>query len=317
MSEYITSFPTGFEEIVARHMPKGTEILHVYDGLIHYRGEANLLCFNNCWHVLRFFKGENLSFHRMVVEEKLRYPILEGTFRVRFSKSNQFVKVDKQVSLRAERAVIQSSRLKLDRLNPTTELWYVIRDEGFGFYGQLLRKRAATEKTLHPGELRPEFAYLMCCCGNPARDSVVLDPFAGYGAIPMQIMRHFQCKKLYVSDNDPEKARSLKKALPMEVHCADALRLAHIADGSVDLIVTDPPWGYYEGIEDIAAFYEAILKEFGRVLNQNGRAVVLSARKEEFTGVVGRSGAFAIENTIHTLVNGKKAGVFVITRTEV
>jgi len=311
VAEYISSFPTGFEDIVARHVPH----MQVYNGLVHHRGEPGAPFFNNSWHVLRFFEGKNLAFHRMVSGEKMRYPISDGTFRVRFSKSNQFAKVDKQVILQAERAVMQSSRLKLDRLDPTTELWYVIRDEGFGFYGQLRQKRAATEKNLHPGELRPEFAYLMCLCGNPARDSVVLDPFAGYGAIPMQIMRHFQCEKLYASDNDPEKVRLLKKTLSAEVHCADALNLSHITDGSIDVIITDPPWGYYEGIENITVFYEDMLREFGRILRTGGRAVILSARKEEFTRAIERYCAFAIENTIHTLVNGKKAGVYVFVKT--
>jgi len=312
MAEYISSFPTGFGEIVARHMPKHTEILQVYDGLIHYRGEANVPFFNNSFYVLRFFEGRDLSFRRMIQEGRLRYPISEGSFRVRFSQSNQFVKVDKQISLRAESAVLQSSRLTLDRLNPTTELWYAIRDEGFGFYGQLLQKRAATEKDLHPGELRPEFAHLMCCCGQPAQDSAILDPFAGYGSIPIQILRHFPFGKLYVSDNDPEKVRLLKQLLPVKAQCMDALSMTGVINNSIDLIITDPPWGYYENIEDIALFYESMLKEFKRILKPGGRAVILSARKEEFAQALRQSGAFSIESTIHTLVNGKKADVYVL-----
>ena len=315
MAEYISSFPTGFEEIVARHVPS----IQVYNGLVRHRGDPNAPFFNNSWHCLRFFEGKNLSFHAMIPEGKLRYPIADGTFRVRFSKSNQFVKVDKQVSLRAEKAVMQSSRLKPDRLNPKTELWYVIRDEGFGFYGQLLRKRAATEKNLRPGELRPECACLMCMCGNPAKQSVILDPFAGYGAIPAQLIRHFPFGRLCVSDNDPDKVNALKKALPgnVQVACEDALRLAGIADASVDLILTDPPWGYYEQIDGIPLFYEGMLRAFRRVLKADGRAVLLCARKEEIEQAVKRTGAFVIGRTIHTLVNGKKAGVYLLARTEV
>jgi len=315
MTEFISSFPTGFEEIVARHIPNA----QVYNGLVRHRGDPNAPYFNNSWHCLRFFEGKNLSFHSMIPEDKLRYPMADGTFRVRFSKSNQFVKVDKQVSLRAEKAVMQSSRLKPDRLSPATELWYVIRDEGFGFYGQLLRKRASTEKNLRPGELRPEFACLMCMCGDPTAQSVILDPFAGYGAIPAQLIRHFPFGRLCVSDNDPEKVKALRKALPgnVQVACEDALRLTGIADASVDLIVTDPPWGYHEPIGDITLFYEDMLKEFRRVLKPGSKAVILSARKEEIEQAVRRTGAFAIERTIHTLVNGKKAGVYLLTRTEV
>jgi len=312
VAEYISSFTTGFGEIVAQALPSllpGAGVQRVYDGLIRYAYPGNpkdihrLPFFNNSWFLLRFFEGKNLSFHRMIPEDKLRYPISEGSFRVRFSRGNQFAGVDKRLSQRAENAIIRSSRLKPDRLNPATELWYVIRDEGFGFYGQLLQKRVSTEKNLHPGELRPEFAYLMCLCGEPKQGSVILDPFAGYGAIPMQITKHFCFKRLIANDIDPGKAQ------PM---CEDALHLTSITDNSIDLIITDPPWGYYEEIGDIALFYESMLREFGRILKDDGRAVVLSARKEEFTRAVEKSGAFAVEMTIHTLVNGKKAGVYVL-----
>jgi len=319
MPEYISSFTTGFGEIAAQALPSllpGASVLHVYDGLIHYSYSGNpkainkVPFFNNSYCALRFFQGKNLSFPHMVRDieaRKLRYPVAEGTFRVRFSRGNQFAGVDRQISLRAESAVMRSSRLKLDRVNPATELWYVIRDEGFGFYGQLLQKRASTEKNLHPGELRPEFAWLMCYCGQPTRDSVVLDPFAGYGAIPMQITKHFCFKRLIANDIDPGKAQ------PM---CEDALHLTSIAGASIDLIITDPPWGYYEDIGDIALFYEAMLKEFKRILKQDGKAVILSARKEELARAVENTGVFVIERTIHTLVNGKKAGVYVLQAIE-
>ena len=320
MAEYISSFTTGFGEMISRALPSllpGAKILRVYDGLIHYAFPGNpkainqVPCFNNSWCTLRFFQGKSLSFPRMAAEieaGKPCYPVTTGTFRVRFSKGNQFAGVDKQISLRAENAVMRSSQLKLDRLNPATELWYVIRDEGFGFYGQLLQKRVAAEKNLHPGELRPEFAHLMCLCGSPTRDSVILDPFAGYGAIPAQLKKHFPFGRLIANDIDPDKAQ------PM---CEDALRLTSITDNSIDLIVTDPPWGYYEQIDDIALFYEAMLREFGRILKRDGKAVILSARKEEFTRAIENTGAFALEQAIHTLVNGKKAGVYVLTKTEV
>ena len=331
MPEYISSFTTGFGEIAAGALPRllpGAETLGVYDGLIYYAYPGNpkninqVPCFNNSYCVLQLFQGK--SFQRMVNEiasTSLRYPVPEGTFRVRFIRGNQFAGVDRQLSLRAEAAVMKTSRLRLDRLNPTTELWYVVRDEGFGFYGQLLRKREATEKTLHPGELRPEFAYLMCQCGNPTAQCVILDPFAGYGSIPAQLLGHFAFGKLHVSDSDPGKVKSLKQALPkddrVQVSREDALALTGAADASVDLIVTDPPWGYYEPIEDISLFYEAVLGEFARVLQPGGKAVILSARKEEFSCAVENSGLFAIDMTIHTLVNGKKAGVYVLAKTEV
>jgi len=329
MAEYISTFPTGFGDVAAQALPSllpGARVLRVYDGLLQYTcpgghsGVNSVPFFNNSYRALRFFQGERLAFPRMVAEieaSKLRYPLPEGTFRVRFSQSNQFAGVEKQLSLRAENAVLRSSRLTLDRLNPSTELWYVLRDEGFGFYGQLLRKRAATEKNLRPGELRPEFAWLLCHMGQPTRESAIIDPFAGHGAIPMQIARHFPFGRLVAGDIDPEQVQALRQALPrddprIQVCREDALRLAGVENGSIDLILTDPPWGYYESMEGIALFYENMLKEFRRILKPGGRAVVLCARKEEFTHAVCSSRVFAVERIIHTLVNGKKAGVYIL-----
>lgn len=54
-----------------------------------------------------------------------------------------------------------------------------------GFFGKLLRKRKITEKTLHKGELRPEFALLMCAFAGIKQNEILCDPFAGYGSIPI------------------------------------------------------------------------------------------------------------------------------------
>ena len=329
MEEYISSFTTGFERIVAHkasQLLRGMHVLGIFDGMIHYtfNGDSNAILrvpfFNNTFFVLRCYRGKTLSFSRMVADvsaRELRYPITKGTFRVRFSNRNQFVGVDKKTSLAAEAAAKKFSHLRIDRLNPTTELWYVIRQDGFGFYGQLLKKRVVTEKNLHRGELRPEFAYLMCCCGAPNKNSVVLDPFAGFGSIPAQILKHFSVSRLIACDIDKEKVSRLSKRLSLDgsrvqVFTADALNLQGISDKSIDIIVTDPPWGYYEEIGDIKLFYMNMLSEFRRIMKENGKIVLLSARKDELIESIKISESFHIEDAIHTLVNGKKASVFVL-----
>ena len=78
-------------------------------------------------------------------------------------------------------------------------------------------------------------------------------------------------------------------------------------------MITDPPWGFYEDIGDINAFYAKMFKSFDRLLNDQGRMVILSARKEELEQTAAAAG-FKIKNSLHTLVNGKKAGLYFITR---
>ena len=329
MPEYISSFATGFEEIINNKFSfvlTGARIIKVYDGLIRYEYNGNpkninkIAFLNNSFCVIKFFNG-NITFDKMVAVAfglKNREPITNGTFRVRFTQENQFAKVSKRLSQTAETIIEKQGKLKINRLNPSTEFWYVIRKEGFGFYGQLLQKRSVTEKNLNKGELRPEFAYLMCLCAEYNNKSVIIDPFAGFGAIPMQIKKNFLYKKLIVNDLDSDKFQRLKSLFKQDLGSRisltnkDALSLSDVLDDSVDYIITDPPWGYYEEICDIKLFYKDMLKEFRRIIKIDGELVILSARKEDFVETVESSDLFLIKKTLNVLVNGKKASVYIL-----
>ena len=56
-----------------------------------------------------------------------------------------------------------------------------------------------------------------------------------------------------------------------------------------------------------------MFQSFDRILALEGRMVILSARKEELEQTACETG-FKIKNSLHTLVNGKKAGVYLIER---
>jgi len=329
MPEFISSFTTGFEVIISRKLPfvlKGAEVVSVYDGLIHYRYKGNpndinkVMFFNNSFGVIKFFRGKRITFDWMISDVmalKGQYLKRDGTFRIRFMRGNQFEKINKRLSVVAEAIITKQTKLRIDRLNPSTELWYVIRNEGYGFYGQLLEKRTATEKNLKKGELRPEFAYLMCSCVDFSDKSVVMDPFAGFGAIPARIKKHFSFHKLLINDMDVDKVKHIRHILSGKnsrvcITNDDALNLTSIQNSSVDLIVTDPPWGYFEEMKDIRCFYQDMLKEFRRVLAPDGEMVILSARKEEFLEAVEETDLFSIFETLNTLVNGKKASVYIL-----
>ena len=329
MAEYVSSFITGFQDVVKKDLVErlpSCKIISIYDGLVHYQYAGNsrdlekIIYFNNTFFVLKTWKGKGLNFPSMVgavSSEKKYYLINKGSFRVRFSQENQFAKVDKNIARRAEETVLQNSRLTLDRLSPTTEIWYSIRREGFAFCGQLITKREFTEKNLNKGELRPEIAYLISSFADIQKDDVILEPFCGYGSIPVQLVKKFHFSKLYASDIDNEKIsmNSQKKQLKnnpcLDLRQADAFNLSHIEDKSINLVITDPPWGFYEDIGDVKTFYKKMFVSFNRILKDEGRLVILSARKEELEEVVSELG-YKIEACLHTLVNGKKAGLYKI-----
>ena len=330
MAEFISSFITGFQHVVEKNLPQilaGVKILHVFDGLIHYQyaGDSHnldkIIYFNNTFFVLKTMKGKGLNFPSIVgavSSEKKYYLINKGTFRVRFQNENQFVKVDKNISKKAEETVLHNSKLHLDRLSPTTEIWYSIRREGFAFCGQLISKREFTEKNLNKGELRPEIAYLICCYADLKQDDVVAEPFCGYGSIPVQLIKKFRFQKLFVSDIDKEKIsinmqkKQLKDNPQIELSVNDAFVLPQIIDRSVDVVITDPPWGYFEQIDDIGEFYKKMFTSFKRILKENGRMIILSARKNEIEKAALEMNV-QILSSLHTLVNGKKASLYKMT----
>ncbi|MCR4742553.1 MAG: methyltransferase [Treponema sp.] len=334
MAEFISSFTSGFSDLVKEDFPKripSVKILNLFDGLIHYQFSGNsrelskIMYFNNTFFILKTWKGKGLNFPMMVgniQKEKKYYLINKGTFRVRFSKENQFAKVDKNIARRAEEAVVNNSKLNIDRLNPTTEIWYSIRSQDFAFCGQLISKREFTEKNLNKGELRPEVAYFMCLMSDFNQDSLIAEPFAGYGSIPLQLAKKFHFKKLFISDIDQEKIKMLedKKNLKdrddIEISVQNAFELKNIEDKSLDLVITDPPWGFYEDIGDISDFYDKCFNSFKRILKEQGRIVMLSARKEELENLLEVRKDFNLIKSFHTLVNGKKAGLYLIEKTE-
>ncbi len=328
MAEYISTFTTGFSDVIpdviAKLLP-GAKVLKVYDGLVNYcyNGKEGMLervlVFNNTFLVIRKYQGKNcdlISMAKNVLTIK-QMPMSRKSFRVRYSVNNQFVGMDKSYTRQIETKICRLTNAMIDRLSPQTEYWFIKRSENIGFFCRLLNKRKTTEKELNKGELRPEFAYLMCILGMPTKNAIVMDVFAGYGSIPKQIQKNFKFKKLYVSDLNPRLVNNLcrdfENKSAIDVRVRDAKNLVGIANGSIDVIITDPPWGYYEQIDDIEQFYIDMLKEFDRVMKSNAKLILLSARKEEFESAIS-SQPFIIEKRIDTLVNGKKAGVYVIKK---
>lgn len=326
MAEYISTFITGFQEVIAKDLVlriPDCKIINVFDGLIHYKfnGDSRLLnkltYFNNTFFVFKTMKGKGLSFPSLVgsvCAEKKYFLINKGSFRVRFIQENQFAKVDKNISKKAEDYVLRNSKLILDRLSPSTEVWFSIRREGFAFAGQLINKREFTEKNLNKGELRPEIAYLLCSYADIQSFENICDPFSGYGSIPCQASKHFKFSHFYSSDIDDEKlplimAKKCGNDERFTINKCDAFKLDYITDKSLDVIITDPPWGYFEDIGNITEFYNKMFVSFKRVLKDSGRMIVLSARTDFFEESIKNAGIKMAEK-FTTLVNGKKASVY-------
>ena len=329
MAEFVSTFTTGFKKVVEKNLPEivsGCKILNIYDGIVHYKFNGNshdlekVVYFNNTFFVIKSWCNFSGNFSTMVNDfcnENKYLLISKGSFRTRFVRENQFEKIDKKLVIKVEENVLKRSKLKIDRVSPSTEIWFDIRREGFAFCGQLISKREFTEKNLNKGELRPELAYLMCCFAEINENDVIAEPFCGYGSIPIQLAKKFHFLHLYVSDIDEEKITALKEKKYFKqndfvsVEVQDAFSLKLIKDNSVDVIISDPPWGYFEDVGDIALFYDKMFSSFKRILKNDGKMIILSARKDELEYAAEKNNYKIIER-VDTLVNGKKACVYMI-----
>ena len=329
MAEFVSTFTTGFKKVVEKNLPEivsGCKILNIYDGIVHYKFNGNshdlekVVYFNNTFFVIKSWCNFSGNFSTMVNDfcsENKYLLISKGSFRTRFVRENQFEKIDKKLVIKVEENVLKRSKLKIDRVSPSTEIWFDIRREGFAFCGQLISKREFTEKNLNKGELRPELAYLMCCFAELKENDVIAEPFCGYGSIPIQLVKKFHFLHLYVSDIDEEKITVLKEKKQFKqndfvsIDVQDAFSLKQIKDNSVDVIISDPPWGFFEDVGDIALFYDKMFCSFKRILKNDGKMIILSARKDELEYAAEKNNYKIIEK-VDTLVNGKKACVYMI-----
>jgi tRNA G10 N-methylase Trm11 len=245
------------------------------------------------------------------------------SFRIVTSHENKLISVSERIKSEMERFIAEQTRLRINRSKPDTEYWFLYRSEGFSIFLQRLSKHTPFDKTLHKGELQPQLSYMMAWLSNPEKSDVVADPFCGYGSIMEQRLR-FPLSKFYsfdLKDDVLEIARSKIKGDLHKLCCVKKLDVNNIfsflQEGSVDKIITDPPWGIYERLNiTIQEFYTRIIEIFHRLLKNDGVVILLTACEEEVTASLSSADRFAILDTLHILVSGKKAGLFRLRKIE-
>jgi len=325
MVEYFSTFPAGFEKVVGgliKSILPTSRVIKSDGGAVHYAvnkplDPTRLPFASNTFRVIKKFR-DVADFGEMadgMAALSFTSAAARGSFRVRFSRESEFVGVSPHIMQTAERAVIKSCGLRLDRNKPDTEFWFIIRRGGTAFFTELMKHGSADKPG--KGELRPELAYLLCVYAGIRRGDVVCDPFAGHGAVPKALTR-FPCKKIYVSDNEPVlvtvmQKSSLKKDARVEITFRDAADLSHIGEKTVDRIITDPPWGFFGEINDLADLYFRVFVEFRRILRDNGCIALLAGKPAE-SAEAAISAEFKLIDEFPVLVNGKKASVIMLNK---
>lgn len=176
-----------------------------------------------------------------------------------------------------------------------------------------------TEKILEKGALRPEVSYLLSSLANIKETDVILDPFAGSGAIPKEIIKYYKYNMIFASELDEVKYNKLKKeykgnSKKIYIKNYNALDLNFFKDNFIDVVITDPPWNVYEHKEeDYTIFYIQMLSELNRIVKPNGRIVILMGNETEFEIALTKVNMKLIDK-LSVLINGKKAKVYVLTK---
>ncbi len=337
MKLYFSTFISGTQEIIEDILKKRSgkfKIKFLLDGLVIYESSypereiRNLRFFNNTFLLLRSFEyrqSNQKSLEKMVGAVAQDSRIFRGLkrslppkrkfFKVVTSLENQTVSVDRDLLKRFEARISEGTDLRLSVKNSNLEFWFLLRREGKGFFGVRLTYPYEADKQGARGELRAEIAHLMCVVSDPNPKDIVLDPFAGHGAIPFERAGSFPYKSVIAVEKDKELSELLKQNLRrkgLSVFQGDALALTIVKDRSVDKIITDPPWGVFEGTDmPLVDFYGAMLNEFSRVLKERGLAVVLAGRAEAFKQALDRlSARWEILAQYPVLISGQKATLY-------
>lgn len=243
----------------------------------------------------------------------LREPRKAPGFRLMYHIDGQLVSCEPRARQALERAVALATGLRLTPRGQCQEYWVIGRRESQTLYfGQRLQDDDPPKRA--KGALSAELSALLVAASEPTPNDVFLDPFAGSGALVQARLRTPVRTVIY---NDLELAKHqadfpplLRRNRKAVLLAEDAFVLPSVKSNSVDVIVTDPPWGEHdEGLGDYEQFAASMAAGFVRVLRQKaGRLVVMVNRRNEdilTKTLIGKG--LDIYDTTQILVNGHPA----------
>ncbi|MFA6504599.1 MAG: RsmD family RNA methyltransferase [Treponemataceae bacterium] len=233
-----------------------------------------------------------------------------------------------------ETVISRISSAEPDSSHPDVELSVVFRDDGNAYFTAAFQS-GKTEQTTEAGELPRQTARLLCELSEPSAQDVFLDPFMGSGSLPLERARMGAYKLIFASDHNETLVARVKERLKTKdferkkrtffPKRLDARDLSRFEDGLFTTIVTDPPWGDWEGLDDAALvdLYAAFLAEAKRVLAPDGRLVLLVGRNDVLERAIAagpapteaeRSDSWRIDTDFPVLISGKKARAVLLRR---
>lgn len=238
-------------------------------------------------------------------------------YRLMFSEDGKLTGVPANSRTRLEAAVSKETGGRLLPRGGGDEYWTIARS---ALDEVLFCRRLARPKRPDPpkGALAPDVAQLVVnAIGRSRSSDVILDPFAGSGAlIAARTQKPYQqaiCSDLGYADGSARLQPQLARRAGVRKLSDDARELTSVPDESVDVVVTDPPWGEFDQHDSPpTALIGAALGSIRRVLRNNGRLAMLVARR--MAGDVAElwtDSGFAIKWSYDLLINGHPATLLI------
>jgi len=255
-----------------------------------------------------------------------------GTFVLRSFGVDDPASIPAAARRAIEELIAAETGLRPDSSRPEREYRLQERSGGRVLFLERITRRGEPggEAGLRPGELPRTTCRLLAEMTGPRPDDVFLDPFCGYGGIPLERALASPYRFAFAQDIDPEKVTAVKESLGAEAFekrrrtifpkARDALDAESFEPGFVSAIATDPPWGLYEGGGTGAAGAEVLLAAFAsaaaRMLAPGGRLVLLVSRDlaGQISGGRLASRDFEPVERLDVLVSGKKASALRLDR---
>lgn len=243
------------------------------------------------------------------------------TFRLMFHVDGELVGIGARARRRLESAVSYASGQRVAPSGAGEEYWIVGRTE----YDRFMFCRRHNRPKLPAkarGAISHELSAMLVAASRPEPGDVFLDPFAGSGSF-VEARLAFPAQRIIYSDTALQLLRDeftdrIRDSREIEFLADDALELPSIDDRSIDVIVTDPPWGEFEELElPVPEFLDRMAQSFDRVLRTDtGRFVVLTARRiAPVAEAALEKAGFALNAAHGILVNGHPATVIIGGRT--
>jgi len=163
------------------------------------------------------------------------------------------------------------------------------------------------ERVFNPkAALKPNVAYAMLRLADPEGELLeregasLLDPFCGAGTILLEAAAVLPGLEIYGSDFDERcvegtvrNAQAAGLADRLNVRQADARDLGDVYDRRLTAIITNPPYGVRLGRKtNFTDLYQKILGEAHRVLEPDGRIVLLVFKRRPFDRALEKLGLF-------------------------